>query len=155
MALEVKVVDLVAMPALTVRAKVKAAEVAKFLGGSFGKCGRVMAKHGAKMAYPPFARYANPGDNVAEWDMEGGIGITMAVPGEGEVHATQLPGGPALVVDYYGPYEGIRAAYQAIEGFMKAKAMKARGNPWEAYVGDPGVEKDPQKVLTRVFWPIE
>lgn len=155
MAWEVQQVQLEARPALTVSGKVKTADIPKFLATSFGKCGKVMVKGGAKMNYPPFARYANPGDNVEEWEMEGGVGIDKAVAGEGEVRATQLPGGAALLVDYYGPYHGIRAAYKAIEDYMAAKGVKGRGNPWEAYFTDPGVETDPQKVLTKVFWPIE
>lgn len=63
--------------------------------------------------------------------------------------------GKALKVTYFGPYENLSAAYMDIEQFMKENVLENNGSPWEVYIGDPGVEKDPMKVQTDVYMPIK
>jgi len=67
----------------------------------------------------------------------------------------ELPAGVVLTVDYYGPYEGVGAAHEAIDAYAKADGLKAGAPAVEQYVTDPGKEPDPKKWLTKVTYPVE
>ena len=58
------------------------------------------------------------------------------------------------MVDFYGPYDKLKAAHDAIAQYAKDKGLKLKSPAIEEYIGDPGVEKDPNKVLTRVYYLI-
>ncbi len=61
----------------------------------------------------------------------------------------------ALMVDYYGPYDNMKGAHDAIHQYAASKGLKLKSPAIEEYVGDPGVEKDPNKVLTKVYYLIQ
>jgi effector-binding domain-containing protein len=61
----------------------------------------------------------------------------------------------AIVVDYYGPYSNLRAAYSALEKYEKEHKVKVKWPAIEEYVTDPHAEKDPNKWLTKVYFLTE
>jgi len=65
------------------------------------------------------------------------------------------PEGTYLQVDYFGDYSKIRAAHEAIGGYMEANGWEMNGAEMEEYVTDPGVETDPAKWLTKVLYPVK
>jgi effector-binding domain-containing protein len=46
-------------------------------------------------------------------------------------------------------------AYEAAADRMKSGNAKADGAPYEIYIGDPMVQKDPYKVQTDVVFPVK
>jgi effector-binding domain-containing protein len=67
----------------------------------------------------------------------------------------ELPAGSVMVARYFGPYEMMGMAYEAAADRMKSGNIKAAGAPYEVYVGDPLVQKDPYKVQTDVVFPVK
>lgn len=61
----------------------------------------------------------------------------------------------AVTVDYYGPYDNTDLAHDAIKAYLSEKGLKAKSPAIEEYVTDPEVEKDPNKVLTKVYYLVE
>ena len=61
------------------------------------------------------------------------------------------------VAHFYGPYDLLPDAYDAMKDIMKDRKKKTKGKPYEIYVGDPmdkdGKMKDPYKVQTDVVFP--
>jgi effector-binding domain-containing protein len=49
----------------------------------------------------------------------------------------------------------MKGAHDAIHQYAADKGLKLKSPAIEEYVGDPGVEKDPNKVLTKVYYLIE
>jgi len=79
-------------------------------------------------------------------DGEGGEG--------GEVHGGTLPGGPAAVASYFGPYEGIGPSYAAMQAWCAEHGHEVTGGPWESYATDPHEEPDPSKWRTDIHFPV-
>jgi effector-binding domain-containing protein/uncharacterized protein YndB with AHSA1/START domain len=74
---------------------------------------------------------------------------------EGRIKTKEIPAGKAVVVHFYGPYELTWKAYPLAEAWIKEHNKKASGAPYEVYLGDPGIEKDPYKILTDIVFPVE
>jgi len=67
-----------------------------------------------------------------------------------------LAAGKCLEVDYYGPYDQMEAAYDAIDAYQKEHHLNERFGHIEEYVTDPAsVNKDYKKVLTKIYLPIK
>ena len=62
--------------------------------------------------------------------------------------------GKAVMAWHFGEYEKLAGAHEALQGYLAAHEMKARGGPWEVYWTDPGMVPDPAKWRTQIFAPI-
>lgn len=118
-----------------------------------------LGSKGVTPAGAPFWRYLVV-DMEAQLDIETGVPVATAVPGEGHITAGVFPAGRYAVLVYTGPYEGgglVEATgallawgkkngivWQASEG---EKVWKAR---IESYLTDPAEEPDPQKWETEL-----
>jgi effector-binding domain-containing protein len=142
-----------AQPVLTIRAKSTPQELSNKLGEIYSEIIKEMAKTGQKQTSMPFAIYHKW--SAEDVDVEAGIPVDKMGKTNGKINATELKAGKVILVKYYGPYEGSEKAHLAIDSYVKANNKKVTGSPWEVYVTDPGVEKDPAKVLTEIYYPIE
>lgn len=68
-----------------------------------------------------------------------GVEVTRTFETSGEVYATETPGGEAAVGVYYGPYNHLDEAYNAVERWMTANRRESAGYSWEIY-GDPKLD---------------
>jgi len=69
----------------------------------------------------------------------------------GRVKAIEIEGGPAIVVHYQGPYEQLGTAYAALNKWLEKHNKKAVEKPFESYLNDPDVVKDPWALRTDVY----
>src|SRR6516164_1769018 len=76
-----------------------------------------------------------------------GVEVTRPFEASGEVHATETPGGEAVVAVLRGSYDRMHEAYDAIEKWMTANGRTSAGPTWEIY-GDP--TPDPADIETTV-----
>ena len=95
-------------------------------------------------------------DTVAgKSDLAMAIQVKDASKASGEFSAVTLGKSKALLVDFYGPYDKTGLAHDALKKYAADKGLKIKYPVIEEYVTDPGVEKDPNKVLTKVYYLIE
>ena len=66
-----------------------------------------------------------------------------------------LPAGKNLHIAYMGGYNGIGAAHNAMDDYMKEKNFLQGSPVIEEYVTDPSKEPDSTKWLTNVFYPVK
>jgi len=92
-----------------------------------------------RMSPPPF-------------DVEIGVQVSVPIAPEGDVVASEIPGGRAATVTYWGTYDGLGAAHAAIHQYCRDNALKFGAFNWELY-GDH--DDDPTKVRTDVFYLVE
>ena len=61
-----------------------------------------------------------------------------------------------VVAHFYGKYEQISLAYDALKDWIKDRKKTQKGKPYEVYVDDPvdkdGKMKDPYKVQTDIIF---
>jgi AraC family transcriptional regulator len=87
--------------------------------------------------------------------MQVGVPIAVAAPGQGDIQAGELPGGPIAVAVHAGAYEQLSDTYAAIERWMEANSYRGVDAPWESYVTDPGDVPDVKDWRTEVYWPLD
>ena len=72
------------------------------------------------------------------------------------VHIKEIGVDSIVVAHFYGPYDLIPQAYDALRDWMKDHKKTAKGAPYEIYIGDPldanGQPKDPYKVQTDIVF---
>jgi effector-binding domain-containing protein len=119
-------------------------------GGKLAKCIKdgKLAVLGAPMAWYKTQK--------APYFFEAGMPVDKAPaklpPG---VFVKELPAGNVMIARYFGPYDMMGMAYEAAADRMKSGKIPADGAPYEVYIGDPVVQKDPYKVQTDVVFPVK
>ncbi len=145
--MEIKIENIEPQPIVGIRESVTMSVIGNRIGELAPK---VMAQAGEKAAGPLIARYHT-------WDGDGGE-MEVAVPvsgevGDGRAVACTLPGGRAVVATHFGPYEGLKSAWEAVGAWMKEQGLEGSAAPWELYMSDPS-QVPPEKLETRIVWPV-
>lgn len=118
--------------------------------------GAIMAHCGEKNITPagqPFAMYHS-------WDgsatrMTAGIPLSESAEGTDLIESGTMYAGSALKITYVGPYEGSEAAHMALNSYIENNGKEYAGSPWEVYVNDPMEVKDPNELITEIYYPIK
>ena len=137
---------------LVVRLRVARHELARAIGEGVGKVYTHTQQAGIALAGHPFTRYLTAGPGLLT--IEVGFHVSAPAPGQGDVEAGQLPGGPAIVAVHGGSYEQLAETYAAAERWMEENGVGPAAPPWEWYITDPAEHPDPADWRTHVFWPI-
>jgi effector-binding domain-containing protein len=115
--------------------------------------GGFLKKNDLKMASPPLAWYYRW---TPPFIFDIGVSVNKAPAStEGRVKLREIAAGKVVVAHFYGPYNLTGKAYDAVAAWMKQHNKTADGAPYEIYTGDPGIEKDPYKVLTDIVFPVK
>jgi AraC family transcriptional regulator len=137
---------------LFIRRRIARAELQSTLAECFGTMYGRAQKEGLAVAGFPLARYVSTGPGL--WIIEPAIPLVMPAPGEGEMQAGFLPGGPVALGIHGGPYDQLGETNAAIERWIEANGFRANGPPWEWYVTDPAEHPNPADWRTEVYWPL-
>ena len=160
--LEARIVELTPQPSVAVRITQPMAELD--LGALFDRhlpnvADRV-ADLGGMPAGAPYGRYHQFGPD--EVDVEMGFPVAAPVANlrpldecePGEVGASELPGGEAAVTVHRGSYDGLSAAYDQLNDWIRTQGRTEGSAPWESYVDDPSEIEDAANLRTEIIWPL-
>ena len=86
--------------------------------------------------------------------MEVAVPVEPSAPATDRIERHDLPGGRAVVATHIGPYDQLQASWDAIGAWMKERGLEQRAAPWEQYISDCETTP-PEKLETRIIWPIE
>ncbi|MDA0270171.1 MAG: GyrI-like domain-containing protein [Chloroflexi bacterium] len=86
--------------------------------------------------------------------LEAAIGLAAEVAGEGDVLASVIPAGDAVVTLHVGRFEDVGGAYEAVFAHAAAQSRQPAGAPYEVYLTSPETEPDPTKQRTEVVLPV-
>lgn len=148
---EIQIVSLQEQPTACVRRKMRPSQlgdIPELIGRTF----EAVQAAGMEPAGMPYTRVHSM--SVFGMDVEVGWPLAAPFPGSGDVGAGVLPGGPAAVASYFGPYEEIGPAHEAIAAWCKAHGHQVAGAPWESYFTDPNEEPDRSKWRTDITFPV-
>jgi len=110
------------------------------------------ARSGVAITARPIAIYHRFDENWAVF--EAGIPVVGAMPVSGRIRYRTMPESEQVVADYYGSYDTLEDGHNAVQQWLMRYRRKFTGYPWEMYVTDPAAEPDPNKWLTRIFYPV-
>jgi effector-binding domain-containing protein len=120
-----------------------------------GKLAGIIKKNGLKVSGPPMAWYST---KKAPFYFEAGIPVEKKagkIPVN--VFTREIAVDSVLVAHYYGKYDQLSQAYEALADILKGRKKTLQGKPYEIYVDDPmdkdGKLKDPYKVQTDIVFP--
>ncbi|HEU4947199.1 MAG TPA: GyrI-like domain-containing protein [Kribbella sp.] len=146
---EIETRTLEEQPTAVRRATLAPEEMPNWFSTAYGEIASFLGRHGVRPAGMPFARYHRRSDG--RFDTEAGFPIAAPVTGDGMTEASTLPGGPAAVTLYRGPYDGLAAAYEQLEDWLRTQGGIPDGDPWEVYFDPP--TGDPADWRTEVIQP--
>ena len=140
--------NLDARPALTVRMKTKAGDIAEVFDEGYSSIARYLESKGKAPTGPPFVVYYNMGmDNL---EVEFGFPVEEGIDGEGNIRSSATPSGKAVTSLYIGPYEEAEPVYDALVKWIKDNGLEANGVAYEMYLNDPA-ETPSDELKTQVY----
>ena len=125
----------------------------QFYAQNLGALFRKLQTAGIEMSGMPSGLFFSYDESKGKADMGASIPIAEAVDISGATSIT-IPGGRAIQIDYYGNYDNLRNAHNAISDYMKDYGLLNNYPIVEEYLTDPGEEKDPSKWLTKISYYI-
>jgi len=125
------------------------------LGQVYGvKLAAIIKKNNLKITGAPMAWYKGP---KAPFFFEAGIPVDKK-PAKltGGAFIKEIGVDSIVVAHFYGPYDLIPQAYEALRDWLKSHKKIVKGAPYEIYVDSPvdaaGKPKDPYKVQTDIVF---
>ena len=137
---------------VSVRISIPENEISKHLGIMFGEVMTYLSKEGIVPTGPPFSRTHSNEDG--QLDFEAGIPVREAVPGEGRVKSSELPGGKLVSTWHVGPYDSLGQTHDRFVQWLSDEQHELRGGLWAVYWTDPGLEPNPAEWKTEILAPI-
>ena len=125
-----------------------------FFAGAYGLLYQELQKQGLRSTEPPFAIYYLVDEAKHETDVAAAVAI------EGEVKETRgfqkvtIPATKALQLTHYGDYNNMRPAYETLDQYVRDHGFETL-LMLEQYFSDPGVEKDPAKWRTDIYFIVK
>lgn len=80
--------------------------------------------------------------------------VETVIPVSERIRYKTMQGRDHVVANYYGAYDTLEDGHNAIQHWLMRYSQKLTGYPWEMYVTDPVTEADPNKWLTKIFYPV-
>ena len=136
---------------LLIRSTTPISAIGGDLARSFARISRYALERNLPIIGAPFVSY--PDWNGRTTDVVAMLPVTMPDTGNGDVRGVTRPAMRAVAMDYYGPYELIGLARDALEQYLAARDIPA-GESWEEYLTDPATAPDPATWHTRVYYAV-
>lgn len=141
-----------ARPTLSIRTRTAVQDLPRALEQSYGTIMGYMNELGEQPAGPPFVAYYNM--DMADLDIEVGLPVARTLPGQAEIQAGAIPGGPAATCLHTGPYDKLEPAYTALTKWVEQHNHIVSGVAYEFYLNDPD-ETAPEELQTLIVFPLQ
>jgi effector-binding domain-containing protein len=106
----------------------------------------------AKMISMPYAVYL--AWRAHDCDLAAGCQVSGTVTLTGGCEWLTLPAGAHAFASHFGPYDQLKETHAAIMAWCQTNGKTMTGACWETYPVDPGLEPDPSKWQTDVYYPV-
>ena len=111
------------------------------------------AKQGKDVTARPVAIFHRMDEKKAVFEMC--IPVVEQISASGRIQFKIMPEKEHAVANYYGSFDTLEDGHHAVQQWLIRYRRKLAGYPWEMYVTDPAVEPDPNKWLTRIYYPVK
>lgn len=144
--------ELPAQTVISIRERVRPAEIPAFIGRSFGDLFHHVRLLSITVVGEPFAIYHSFGADAI--DAEIGLPVAGPIEASGRIATREMP--PTTVVEtiHTGPYEGLAEAYAALDAWILEHGFEVVGPVCERYLNGPGTGVAPSGYKTVIAMPI-
>jgi effector-binding domain-containing protein len=136
-----------------VRGVVPVPGLPEFFDASFRELVTTTAEQGVALLGPAFALYRGPFEETV--DLEVGFPVDRTVQADGNVVASELPGGLLARATHSGAFDGLGDAWARLAAWLRGQGRSPSAQRWESYVTQPSPDMDPRDLRTDLFWPID
>lgn len=136
------------------RAKVSFDKLSTFLAETYKDIYMAAETAGRGTNEPPCAIYYSVDETRKETDVAAAVPVKT---GGNEIEGfdeLMIPESKALLLTYYGSYENMSPAYQALDKYATDHHLHTQ-LMLEEYFSDPSVEKDPNKWKTNIYFLVK
>ena len=127
-------------------------EIRKVMGPGISEVKAAIAAQGIAAAGPWLTHHLRMDPKV--FDFEICVPVKSPVSATGRVKQGRLPARKVARTVYYGPYEGLGAAWGELGEWIKAQGLKPADDLWEIYTVDPESNPDPANWRTELNKPL-
>ena len=117
---KIEVVTLKPQPVLVIEEEVKPEALGDALARMLPSVHGYASQIGAVMTGMPFMRYLAMTDTFR---IQAGIPIAEPAEGQGDIQATELPGGKAATTVFFGPYHEVGAAWDDLNAWREEQGL--------------------------------
>ena len=125
-----------------------------FFAEAYGLLYHDLQKQGLKSIEPPYAIYYQVDEATHETDVAAAVAVQGTIQETRGFQKVTIPPTKALQVSYYGDYNNMRPAYDALNQHVQDHDLEPL-LMLEQYFSDPGVEKDPAKWRTDIIFIVK
>lgn len=139
---------------VAIRETVKIEDLSAGFQTNLPKVYKTLVEQGHQPAGMPHGMYY-------DWnEKEGTTDVAYAIPvkekidlGEGFT-SLHIPKTPVAALDFYGSYEKLKDGHGAVHAYIHEHKLGMANPAIEEYATDPELEPDPNKWLTKIYYPI-
>ncbi len=142
-----------------VTAEVQQAAVSQKMAEMFGMISKYMSDNNIPQSGMPLTVYKEMNSDQGTTIMSTGIPVAerVIVPWNNTVLCGKLPKGKMIKTVLTGNYTNLGEAWEKAYGYMAQNELQPTWNsePFEIYMNDPGIVKNPAKWVTNLYIPIK
>ena len=125
-----------------------------FFSESYREIYTSLEKLGHQPSEPPCAIYFALDEAKEETDLAAAVPVPPKVADSMDFEKIAIPSSKVITTTHIGPYETMKAAYEALEHCMTEHGLKS-SLMIEEYFSDPQAEKDASKWRTDIVFVVE
>ena len=148
---EVKIEERASQPTVTVRTQTSIEGAPAFFELAFGKVSAYISEAGQQPTGPAFALLHTL--DPSSLDLEAGFPVAAPIAGDGDVEASEIPGGKVCTTLLVGPYERLPEAWEALWKYATEQGLEADTWGYEVFITDP-TTVEPEEIQTQVVLPL-
>lgn len=150
---KVEVVDWEGRNFMGKKATLKFDEMQDYFATTYGDVGQKLGAAGAQMEGMPVGLYYSWDEENQQTELAAAMGYSGEVDIPEGLEKFEVPAGKALMIEFYGDYEGLGDAHEAMDAYIKEHNIEVKSPVMEEYVTDPGTApENPEKWLTKVYY---
>ena len=139
---------------LTKRAVIGFDKLSTFFTEAYGAIYQALKSTGTEAREMPFGIYFSVDEIKKETDVAAAVPVPETINEMEGFELVTIPESKALLVTYYGSYENMRPAYEALDKYVADHKFQTQ---WmlEEYFSDPAVEKDSSTWKTNIYFIVK
>jgi uncharacterized protein YndB with AHSA1/START domain/effector-binding domain-containing protein len=147
-----RIAQMTARPIAVLRFTIPRREIQSVMGAGRRELMAGLAAQGVAPAGPWFSHHLRMVPDI--YDFEIGRPVAAPIAAAGQVRPAQWPAGIAAQALHLGAYEGLGAAWGALDRWIAAHGHTPAPDLWESYAVDPESSSDPAAWRTELTRPL-
>ena len=137
-----------AIRAAVIRLNAHPKDMPEVMDPAFPELLKALAAQGVAATGPVFSHFFKMTPDLFEFEV--GVPVAVDVQPTGRVEPGQLPEATVMQTIYYGPYEGLPAAWGQFDQLVEEAGYQKLDEFWEEYIYGPESSPDPATWRTRL-----